>query len=98
MGMSPTGYLYPRVDFNPYINSQQALNGYLANYDEYYLPWLNLIRKLEQFYIEEPRSFTTVDGVISTIDFEKFKFDTEETSEIFSLAPELVVDRPGTCH
>ena len=28
------------------------------------------------------------------MDFEKFKFDQEETSEIFSLAPSLVVDRP----
>ena len=44
--------------------------------------------------VEDPEFFSpTVDGVISTIDFEKFKFDTEETSEIFSLAPGLVVDR-----
>ena len=46
---------------------------------------------------EDPENFSpTVDGIISTVNFEKFKFDQEETSEIFSLAPSLVVDRPPT--
>jgi hypothetical protein len=45
--------------------------------------------------LEDPNFFSpTIDGVISTVDFDKFKFDKEETSEIFSLAPGLVVDRP----
>ena len=44
---------------------------------------------------EDPEFFSpTIDGVISTVDFEKFKFDPEDTSEIFSLAPGLLVDRP----
>ena len=44
---------------------------------------------------EDPEFFSpTVDGVISTIDFEKFKFDSEDTNEIFSIAPALVMDRP----
>ena len=41
---------------------------------------------------EDPEFFSpTVEGIISTVDFEKFKFDREETEEIFSIAPGLVV-------
>ena len=36
---------------------QLALNGNLS-YNKIVLPWLILIRKLEQFYIEEPKSST----------------------------------------
>ena len=44
---------------------------------------------------EDPDFFSpTLDGVISTIDFDKFKFDSEDTNEIFSIAPGLVMDRP----
>ena len=48
---------------------------------------------------EDPEFFSpTVDGVLSTVDFEKFKFDPEETQELFSAAPGLVLDRPPPPH
>jgi transposase InsO family protein len=43
----------------------------------------------------DPSSFSPIiDGVLSTFEWRKFDFDAEETGEIFSVAPGLVVDRP----
>ena len=42
----------------------------------------------------DPSSFSpTIDGVLSTVEWKKFDFDEEETREIFSVAPALVVDK-----
>ena len=45
--------------------------------------------------IEDPSNFSpVVDGVLSTLEWKKFDFDAQETNEIFSVAPGLVVDLP----
>ena len=45
--------------------------------------------------LSDPSSFSPViDGVLSTVEWKKFNFDAEDTGEIFSMAPGLVVDRP----
>ena len=45
--------------------------------------------------MEDPTNFSpVVDGVLSTVEWKKFGFDKEQTEEIFSVAPGLVMDLP----
>ena len=45
--------------------------------------------------LDDPYAFSPiVDGVLSTIEWKKFKFDEEETKEIFLVAPTLIMDPP----
>ncbi len=44
---------------------------------------------------EDPSNFSpVVDGILSTLEWKKFDFNAQETNEIFSVAPGLVVDLP----
>jgi hypothetical protein len=44
----------------------------------------------------DPSNFSpVVDGILTTTEWKKFDFDPEDTSEIFQMAPGLLVDRPG---